>query len=754
MRTGLGSLPAPARPRWATAIRQPSHDPGLDLPPDIAFLRDVGVRLADLRHAQARSAHDARPASDCLLAYGGVSEVLFYRALASHLGLSFVQSGVGLAPDLSPADAIRRGLARLATAEGPRWLLAPNAKAIRLLLTARRVGLPMPALLITTPTRFSALVRRAASVTIEREAREALPDHDSSLSAKDAVDGKLAFALTCCALALLGSAVLMPMLSAALAGLLFSATISLRLLLCAAGLRPADSQPAPIADAALPFYSVLVPLYREADGVPALVARLDRLAYPRSKLQIKLLVEADDAETQSACFAARLAPHYEVIIVPQGRPRTKPRALNVALPLVKDGLVTVYDAEDIPDPDQLCRAAARFHAAHPDIACLQARLAIHNGAEGLLPRLFQLEYQALFNLFNPGVAACRLPMALGGTSNHFRTSVLRNVVGGWDAWNVAEDADLGIRLARWGFRTEVLDSTTYEEAPVDLGNWFRQRRRWTKGWMQTAIVLGRTPKRLHAELGSARTLAVLLMLTSLVAGPLAAVPLTVLMLVRLIMFGLPDSGSALDLAAATLWTWVLIAGPASTLWMSYAGMRTQGCRVPIRILIWMLPYQALIGIAAWGGLVDLCRSPYHWHKTRHGAAVSTTATAWTGLNKRTGRSRRRPSATDALGVQPLRAFRAAYLASRAALRATSSAMTREARASAAAASAALASSASRRSASRWAPKAASRAARSMSSVSRSLARIASRSAMRTLRASTIARRAVSRAFSSGLAIRA
>jgi hypothetical protein len=326
MRPGLKSLPSSARPRRHTAVCTPS---GLDLPLDIAFLRDVGVSLADLRRAQAQSARDARPASECLLAYGGVSEVLFYRALASHLGLSFVQSGVGLAPHLSPTDAIRRGLARLDSAVPPRWLLAPNAKAIRLLLAARRAGLPLPAMLITTPTRFSALVRRAASVTIERKAREALRDRDPSLSAKNAVDRKLALALTCCVLALLGAAVVVPTLSATLVGLVFFATISLRLLLCAAGLGPADTQPPPVNDAALPFYAVLVPLYREADGVPALVARLDRLAYPRSKLQIKLLVEADDADTQLACFAARLAPHYEVIIVPQGRPRTKPRALNV-----------------------------------------------------------------------------------------------------------------------------------------------------------------------------------------------------------------------------------------------------------------------------------------------------------------------------------------------------------------------------------------------------------------------------------------
>ena len=216
--------------------------------------------------------------------------------------------------------------------------------------------------------------------------------------------------------------------------------------------------------------------------VPGLLRALDRLDYPRSKREVLLLVEADDAATRAA-LAGRLPPGFRVVEVPPGRPRTKPRALNVGLLLTRATLITVYDAEDRPDTDQLRRAAARFALAPASLACLQARLAIDRGG-GLLARLFAIEYAVLFEFLNLGLARMRLPMALGGTSNHFRADALRTV-GCWDAWNVTEDADLGLRLARFGYACEMLDSVTWEEAPARLPGWFKQRRRWTKGWLQT-----------------------------------------------------------------------------------------------------------------------------------------------------------------------------------------------------------------------------------------------------------------------------
>ena len=205
--------------------------------------------------------------------------------------------------------------------------------------------------------------------------------------------------------------------------------------------------------------------------------------YPRGKLDIKLVIEHDDRATRLAIVALDLPAIYEIVVAPIGWPRTKPRALNIALPLVRGELLVIFDAEDAPAPGQLREAAERFLRAPRELACLQARLAIDNIEDSWLTRLFAIEYAVLFDVLNPGLAGLGLPLPLGGSSNHFRTEVLREVCG-WDAWNVTEDADLGLRLARFGYGVGILPSSTQEEAPAFIDAWLRQRRRWSKGWMR------------------------------------------------------------------------------------------------------------------------------------------------------------------------------------------------------------------------------------------------------------------------------
>ena len=655
----------PSSPGWLSkpalhaSVGRRSRGSDVALPVDLAFLRAYGVTLPVLQRAAARALLEAVPAFEWLIASGGVSALLFYRALADHLGLPFVQGGVEIADDVAASSAILGGFASLAPNAPAAWLLAPRGHAVRLLLEGRGRGYPMPDALVTTPARLSALVRRADAAAMAKAASEALPSTDPSLCAKNATGPRFLAALVA-GLLILGTAVFVaPTLAAVVTGMLFFAAMVFRLLVCAAGLRD-RVEPAPmLADADLPFYAVLVPLYREAGMVPRLVERLDRLDYPRSKLEIRLLIEPDDVETQLACLSASLGSHYELLVVPRGDYPTKPRALNVALPLVRGTLVTVFDAEDDPEPQQLRQAAARFRHASPDLACVQASLFIENAGKNLLTRLFSLEYAALFDLFNHGVAGSRLPMALGGTSNHFRTAALRQV-GGWDAWNVAEDADLGLRLARFGFRTETVCATTSEEAPMELGNWFRQRRRWTKGWMQTAAVLASHPRRVYADLGVRSSLAVVLHLTSLLAGPLASFPLTLLALAQLGFHGLPACATAMEWAAATLWTSVFMLGPASSFWPALVGLRIRRMRVSPVALFALLPYQLLIGFAAWGGFVDLLVKPYHWHKTRHGAAPSSSEllrrrAPWPRRASRIGRSLKAPAVRLQIFVRALRA---------------------------------------------------------------------------------------------------
>jgi cellulose synthase/poly-beta-1,6-N-acetylglucosamine synthase-like glycosyltransferase len=220
--------------------------------------------------------------------------------------------------------------------------------------------------------------------------------------------------------------------------------------------------------------------------------------YPRDRLDIKLVLEADDTETIAA--AEQCGGGLEIVRVPDHGPRTKPKAANYALSFARGEYLVIYDAEDRPEPDQLLKAVAAFRAAPRRIACLQARLNFYNADHNWITRMFALDYALWFDVLLPGLDRIGVPMPLGGTSNHFRTQILRDI-GGWDAFNVTEDADIGIRLSQLGFGVSMIASTTYEEAPIALGPWLRQRSRWLKGYMQTWLVHMRDPLRLLRSAG-------------------------------------------------------------------------------------------------------------------------------------------------------------------------------------------------------------------------------------------------------------
>ena len=255
-----------------------------------------------------------------------------------------------------------------------------------------------------------------------------------------------------------------------------------------------------LPDDALPTYTILCPLYREAEVVGQLLHALCRLDYPAAKLDIKLILEAGDDATLARINSFILPRMFDVLVVPSLAPKTKPKALNFALQFARGALVVIYDAEDIPAPDQLRRAAGVFARSDGRLGCLQCRLMVHNGARCWLTRMFSIEYMSLFDGLLPAFQRLGLPLPLGGTSNHFPRVVLE-AVGGWDAHNVTEDADLGMRLTRDGYDVRVLGSDTLEEAPTGLGNWTGQRTRWIKGWLQTFIVHNRRPLHLLSDLG-------------------------------------------------------------------------------------------------------------------------------------------------------------------------------------------------------------------------------------------------------------
>lgn len=250
----------------------------------------------------------------------------------------------------------------------------------------------------------------------------------------------------------------------------------------------------------LPIYTLFVPVYREPQHVlRQLITALERLDYPEDKKDVLLICESDDTDTIDALKALAPPSFCRIIRVPASYPRTKPKALNVALQFARGEFAVIFDAEDIPDPLQLKKAVARF-THFPDVACLQAPLAYYNRSENLLTKLFSIEYSTLFRLQLPALEALRMPIPLGGTSNHLRTKVLRELCG-WDAFNVTEDADLGMRLSLFGYHIQLLDSVTMEEAPIGITSWLHQRSRWIKGYIQTWLVYMRNPRKLKQSLG-------------------------------------------------------------------------------------------------------------------------------------------------------------------------------------------------------------------------------------------------------------
>lgn len=403
---------------------------------------------------------------------------------------------------------------------------------------------------------------------------------------------------------------------------IFGTMLVLRLGAVIDGWTPDPVPSLPLSDKRLPIYTILVPLYRETAVLDQLLTALLALDYPVERLDIKILVEEDDASTREALALLDLAAHIDVIVAPSGRPQTKPRALNIGLMEARGELLTIYDAEDRPDPRQLRLAANLFDRQPPDVACLQARLVIDNADDTLLTRMFALEYAALFDVINIGLIRSGAPVLLGGTSNHFRTGILRQI-GGWDAWNVTEDADLSFRLLRSGYRISDLPSATLEEAPASLKPWFKQRVRWMKGFLQTLITHSRNPRALTSELGWKNSLVLL----SLCAGTLLSAlsyPIFLLMTVgSLMLHGWPSADTFAEAAVIGIWLTMFAGGLVALLAPAILGASHRG----IADLLWFAPllplYCMLISAAAFMALIEYVRAPFQWNKTDHGFAQTS-----------------------------------------------------------------------------------------------------------------------------------
>ena len=398
-----------------------------------------------------------------------------------------------------------------------------------------------------------------------------------------------------------------------------------------------------------PLYTVLVPLYREKAVARNILAALERLDYPRERLDVKFLLEADDPDTLPALQAAGIPSWAEVVVVPHAQPKTKPRACNHGLQRARGEFLVIFDAEDRPEPDQLKQAVLAFHAAPPKVVCLQAQLAYHNHRQNLLTRWFAMEYNVWFRRYLPGLARLGVPIPLGGTSNHFRIAPLQ-AVGGWDPFNVTEDCDLGVRLHLLGHRTALLDSTTWEEANSVTGNWLRQRSRWLKGYFVTHVVWGRRPLWLAMRLGPWALGGFLL---SVLLVPLLAATNLILwayatLYATLVGIDLAHGHRLWSILAERDWaderlSWPMwFAGPledplfsnlsqiffiasvtlllGNLAFIVIAGLcgRRPGQRGVWAAALLLPGYWVLISIAAWKGLWQAMIKPHYWEKTIHG----------------------------------------------------------------------------------------------------------------------------------------
>ena len=387
--------------------------------------------------------------------------------------------------------------------------------------------------------------------------------------------------------------------------------------------RQMDAAVGRLRDEDLPVYTVLVPMFREPDVLPILANALRELDYPTSRLDIKIVLEEGDQLTIDAATALGLEDIFEIILVPPAQPQTKPKACNYALQFARGDFLVIYDAEDKPEPDQLKKVVVTFDRSPANVACVQCRLNYFNREENWLTRLFTLDYSLWFDLMLPGLEKLKVPIPLGGTSNHFRMDVLRELRA-WDPFNVTEDADLGIRLTQKGYEVRLVASTTFEEANVSQLNWIRQRSRWIKGYMQTMLVHTRRPIHLVRSIGVLGLLGFIFFIGgTMLSGLLNPVFWAIFVLWLLTETGIFDPLfppvllylSVFNLLAGNgLFIFVMMLAPFRRNWLSL---------VPYSVTVFW--YWVLMSIAAWKGAWQLITKPFYWEKTEHGLSKHTAA---------------------------------------------------------------------------------------------------------------------------------
>ncbi|MEM8791619.1 MAG: glycosyltransferase family 2 protein [Pseudomonadota bacterium] len=483
---------------------------------------------------------------------------------------------------------------------------------------------PLIAFVLLVPrAEIDAALSRALGPELARRAALKAPP-DTSVRTLDRARIALGGALMAILLALCFGGQIAAIAGIAALFLLIGSTTVLRLAALFASHKAPAAPPLPDGTIALsgkrapPVVSIMVPLFREANMIPRLITALEALDYPAELLDVMLLLEAGDDATREAASWADLPPWVRILEVPDGAPRTKPRAMNHALEYTRGEIIGILDAEDVPDPGQVADVVGLLRDAPPEVACVQCQLGYYNVTENWMSRCFALEYAIWFDVLLRGFQWLGLPIPLGGTSVYFRRSALVTV-GGWDAHNVTEDADLGMRLARAGKRCAVSRSLTQEEANCRVWPWVRQRSRWLKGYLLTWLSHMRDPVRLWRDLGPFGFFGFNVLFLGAAVTYLTA-PLFWIATIEGLMTG--ETIWSTSLPGWAIWPAgaMLVLGQAVMLASAALAVRRRGLG---RMLLWvpcLLPYWTLGAIAAWKAVLELIVAPYFWDKTRHGVS--------------------------------------------------------------------------------------------------------------------------------------
>jgi cellulose synthase/poly-beta-1,6-N-acetylglucosamine synthase-like glycosyltransferase len=617
------------------------HKPHYNIPPErtenrvslcseLVYRGHITPALAD--RAAAIAQQRTVSLADVFVRGFGVSQYAIAQAQATERGTQYINP-ITDAPDTAlidrfgPAKCLQMGLIPWRKIGGETIVLTTRPENFYQDQAILRTHFGSVRMAVTTEDHLNRALSQLYKDTLVTRAENRTPDHESCrnwVPGRAMTVGAIAGACT------IASAIVAPMLLIAAltawAAITLFLTTALKMAAAVIGWRDAARPTNNVVPVRLPTITMLVPLYNETAIADHLLARLSALDYPRELLDICLVLEADDQTTRATLGRTTLPCGIRAIIVPTGGIKTKPRALNYALDFARGDIIGVWDAEDAPAADQLHKVAISFANAPPDVACLQGKLDYYNASANWLTRCFTIEYASWFRVILPGLQRLGLALPLGGTTLFFQRDVLHKL-GGWDAHNVTEDADLGIRLARHGYRTHLIDTVTEEEANGRAWPWVKQRSRWLKGYAITYGVHMRDPARLWRDLGPWRFFGVQLLflgtLSQFVLAPL------------LWTFWLPALGFAHPLSPILpTWAFWALAGlfflSEAVGWLvAYVALKKAEKRWLFKWAFSLTLYFPLGALAAYKGIFELLTKPFYWDKTAHGVLLPNS---WQATN--------------------------------------------------------------------------------------------------------------------------